>query len=90
MSATSRLTCSTCREGEDEAEGVLEIVSSAAEFEDLPIRQHEDVLLGRIYDRLPLKLDKLNLLSPYHKVFILLQAHFARLSLRWIWRRIKS
>lgn len=61
--------------------GVLEIVSSAAEFEDLPIRQHEDVLLQRIYDRLPLKLDKLNLLSPYHKVFILLQAHFARLSL---------
>ncbi|KAJ1033874.1 hypothetical protein NDA16_000082 [Ustilago loliicola] len=61
--------------------GVLEIASSAAEFEDLPIRQHEDGLLQRIYDRLPLKLDKLNLLSPYHKVFILLQAHFARLSL---------
>lgn len=61
--------------------GLLEIVSSAAEFEDLPIRQHEDVVLQRIYDRLPLKLDKLNLLSPYHKVFILVQAHFARLSL---------
>ncbi|SPO28683.1 probable ATP dependent RNA helicase [Ustilago trichophora] len=61
--------------------GMLEIVSSSAEFEDLPIRQHEDVLLQRIYDRLPLKLDRLNLLSPYHKVFILLQAHFARLNL---------
>ncbi|GAK66043.1 sec63-domain-containing protein [Moesziomyces antarcticus] len=61
--------------------GMLEIVSSAAEFEDLPIRQHEDVLLQRLYDRLPLKLDRLNLLSPYHKVYILLQAHFARLTL---------
>ncbi|SJX63979.1 probable ATP dependent RNA helicase [Sporisorium reilianum f. sp. reilianum] len=61
--------------------GMLEIVSSAAEFEDLPIRQHEDVVLQRIYDRLPLKLDALDLCSPYHKVFILLQAHFARLTL---------
>lgn len=67
--------------GKTKLRGVLEIVASAAEFEDLEIRQHEDVLLRRIYDRLPLKLDKLNLLSPYHKVFILLQAHFARLSL---------
>ncbi|SPO28171.1 probable ATP dependent RNA helicase [Ustilago trichophora] len=61
--------------------GILEIVSSSAEFEDLPIRQHEDVILGRIYDRLPLKLDRLDLVSPYHKVFILLQAHFSRLNL---------
>ncbi|GAC95807.1 hypothetical protein PHSY_003384 [Pseudozyma hubeiensis SY62] len=61
--------------------GVLEIVSSAAEFEDLPIRQHEDVLLKKIYDRCPVKLEGLDLLSPYHKVFVLLQAHFGRLSL---------
>ena len=61
--------------------GLLEIVSSAAEFEDVPIRPHEDVLLRRLYDRLPLKLERLDPLSPYHKVFILLQAHFARLAL---------
>ena len=61
--------------------GLLEIVSSAAEFEDIPIRQHEDVVLRKIYDRLPLKLDRINLTSPYHKVFVLLQAHFARLTL---------
>ncbi|PWN50035.1 Sec63-domain-containing protein [Violaceomyces palustris] len=61
--------------------GLLEIVSSAAEFEDIPIRQHEDVVLKRIYDRLPLKLDKISFNSPYHKVFVLLQAHFARLTL---------
>ncbi|KAN0065928.1 Pre-mRNA-splicing helicase BRR2 [Thecaphora frezii] len=61
--------------------GMLEIVSSAAEFEDIAIRQHEDIVLKRIYDRLPLKLDKINFESPYHKVFVLLQAHFARLTL---------
>lgn len=61
--------------------GLLEIVSSAAEFEDVPIRQHEDVVLRRIYDRVPHKLDKVNFNSPYHKVFVLLQAHFARMTL---------
>ncbi len=61
--------------------GLLEIVSSAAEFEDIPIRQHEDVILQKIYNRVPHKLDKINFNSPYHKVFVLLQAHFARLSL---------
>ncbi|PWN30839.1 putative ATP dependent RNA helicase [Jaminaea rosea] len=61
--------------------GLLEIVSSAAEFEDIPIRQHEDVVLRRLYDRLPYKLDKISFTSPYHKVFVLLQAHFARLAL---------
>ncbi|CAO1626159.1 unnamed protein product [Parajaminaea phylloscopi] len=61
--------------------GLLEIVASAAEFEDLPMRQHEDVVLRRLYERLPYKLDKINFFSPFHKVFILLQAHFARVSL---------
>lgn len=61
--------------------GMLEIVASAAEFEDVPIRHHEDVLLRRIYDRVPLKLDRIRYESPHHKVFILLQAHFARLTL---------
>ncbi|CAO1628538.1 unnamed protein product [Sympodiomycopsis kandeliae] len=61
--------------------GLLEIVSSATEFEDIPIRQHEEVILRRLYDRLPYKIDKIDFLSPFYKVFILLQAHFARLSL---------
>ncbi|KDN46281.1 putative ATP dependent RNA helicase [Tilletiaria anomala UBC 951] len=60
---------------------LLEIVSSAAEFEDFPIRQHEDVILQKIYNRVPHKLDKINFNSPFHKAFVLLQAHFARLSL---------
>ncbi|KAF8886795.1 putative RNA helicase [Infundibulicybe gibba] len=37
--------------------GLLEVVSSSAEFETIPIRRHEDALLRRIYDRVPVKLD---------------------------------
>ena len=38
--------------------GLLEVVSSSAEFETIPIRRHEDVLLRRIHDRVPVKLDR--------------------------------
>ncbi|KDQ16775.1 hypothetical protein BOTBODRAFT_106485 [Botryobasidium botryosum FD-172 SS1] len=61
--------------------GLLEIVSSSAEFESIPIRRHEDVLLQRIYDRVPVKLDQANYDSPHFKTFLLLQAHFSRLQL---------
>lgn len=61
--------------------GLLEIVSSSAEFESVPIRRHEDVVLRRIYDRVPVKLDSVNYDAPYFKTFLLLQAHFSRLQL---------
>ncbi len=61
--------------------GILEIVSSSAEFESVPIRHHEDVTLRRIYDRVPVKLDNPNFDAPYFKTFLLLQAHFSRLQL---------
>lgn len=63
--------------------GLLEVVSSSAEFEIVPIRRHEDVLLRRLYDRLPVKLDasSVNFESPHFKTFLLLQAHFSRLQL---------
>ena len=40
--------------------GLLEVVSSSAEFETIPIRRHEDVLLKRIYERVPVKLDNVD------------------------------
>ena len=63
--------------------GLLEIVSSASEFESVPIRRHEDALLRRIYDRVPVKLDdrKVDYDKPAFKTFLLLQAHFSRLHL---------
>ncbi|KAF5342919.1 hypothetical protein D9757_014974 [Collybiopsis confluens] len=58
--------------------GLLEVVSSSAEFEIVPIRRHEDTLL-----RLPVKLDasSVNYESPHFKTFLLLQAHFSRVQL---------
>lgn len=61
--------------------GLLEIVTSAAEYEDLPIRKHEDIVLKRVYDRVPVKLSEANYESPHFKAFVLLQAHFSRLTL---------
>jgi pre-mRNA-splicing helicase BRR2 len=61
--------------------GLLEIISSATEFENISIRRHEDVLLRRIYDRVPVKSEKSRFESPAFKTSILLQAHFSRLQL---------
>ncbi|KIJ93294.1 hypothetical protein K443DRAFT_112249 [Laccaria amethystina LaAM-08-1] len=61
--------------------GLLEVVSSSAEFETIPIRRHEDALLRRIYDRVPVKLERADFETPHFKTFLLLQAHFSRLQL---------
>jgi pre-mRNA-splicing helicase BRR2 len=61
--------------------GLLEVVSSSAEFESVPIRRHEDVVLRRIYDRVPVKLDRVDYDAPHFKTFLLLQAHFSRIQL---------
>jgi pre-mRNA-splicing helicase BRR2 len=61
--------------------GLLEVVSSSAEFESIPIRRHEDVLLHHIYDCVPVKLDRVNFEVRSFKMFLLLQAHFLRLQL---------
>lgn len=61
--------------------GLLEIVSSSTEFNSIPIRHHEDAFLRKVYDRVPVKLSTVNYDSPNFKTNILLQAHFARLSL---------
>ncbi|QRV91442.1 pre-mRNA-splicing helicase BRR2 [Ceratobasidium sp. AG-Ba] len=47
--------------------GLLEIVSSSAEFESVPIRRHEDVVLRRIYERVPVKIDSADYEAPYFK-----------------------
>ncbi|KZV62423.1 Sec63-domain-containing protein [Peniophora sp. CONT] len=61
--------------------GLLEIVSSSYEFESIPIRRHEDALLRRIYDRVPVKMDSPDFEKPSIKMFVLLQAYFSRLTL---------
>ncbi|KAH7326555.1 putative ATP dependent RNA helicase [Stachybotrys elegans] len=61
--------------------GILEIVTSATEFESIQIRRHEDGLLRRIYDRTPVKMSEPVYDSPHFKAFVLLQAHFSRMQL---------
>ncbi|KXJ95776.1 pre-mRNA-splicing helicase BRR2 [Microdochium bolleyi] len=61
--------------------GLLEIVTSATEFETIQIRRHEDTLLRRIYDRVPAKMSEPVYDSPHFKAFVLLQAHFSRMQL---------
>lgn len=61
--------------------GILEIVTSATEFESIQIRRHEDSLLRRIYGRVPVKMAEPAFDSPHFKAFVLLQAHFSRMQL---------
>jgi len=61
--------------------GILEIVTSATEFESIQIRRHEEGLLRRIYDRVPVKMTEPVYDSPHFKAFVLLQAHFSRMQL---------
>lgn len=61
--------------------GILEIVTSATEFESIQMRRHEDHILRRVYDRVPVKMSQPIYDSPHFKAFVLLQAHFSRLQL---------
>ncbi|KAA8642266.1 ATP-dependent RNA helicase BRR2 [Aspergillus tanneri] len=61
--------------------GILEIVTSATEFESIQMRRHEDHILRRVYDRVPVKMSEPAYDSPHFKAFVLLQAHFSRMQL---------
>ena len=67
--------------GSTKLKGILEIVTSATEFESIQIRRHEDHVLRRIYDRVPVKMQQPAYESPHFKAFVLLQAHFSRMQL---------
>lgn len=65
---------------------MLEIISSAAEYEDIPVRHHEDNLLRSLAQRLPNKLTAANggqpkFNDPHVKTNLLLQAHLCRIQL---------
>ncbi|KAL1837430.1 hypothetical protein VTJ49DRAFT_3782 [Mycothermus thermophilus] len=60
---------------------ILEIVTAATEFEAIQTRRHEEAILRRIYDNCPVKTGTLSVGSPHFKAFVLVQAHFSRMSL---------
>jgi len=62
--------------------GLLEILASATEYANLPIRQGEDRVLQTLASRLPQKIpDGAKYTDPFIKANILLQAHFSRTAL---------
>ncbi|CAK7266124.1 Pre-mRNA-splicing helicase BRR2 [Sporothrix epigloea] len=67
--------------------GILEIITAASEFESIQTRRHEEGLLRRIYDRVPVKMasaganGEVDYNAPAFKAFVLLQAHFSRMQL---------
>jgi pre-mRNA-splicing helicase BRR2 len=60
---------------------ILEIVTSATEFESIQMRRHEEGILRRIYENVPVKLAEPAYDSPHFKAFVLVQAHFSRMNL---------
>ncbi|OJD39756.1 activating signal cointegrator 1 complex subunit 3 [Diplodia corticola] len=64
---------------------VLAWMSSATEYDELPVRHNEELINAELNAALPLKIDEafghLPLWDPHTKAFLLLQAHFAQLDL---------
>ncbi|WAR22369.1 U520-like protein [Mya arenaria] len=61
--------------------GLIEIISNAAEYEEIPIRHHEDSVLRQLASRLPNKLANPKYNDPHVKTNLLLQAHLSRMQL---------
>jgi len=62
--------------------GLLEVLCSASEFEELPVRHREDIALQKLAMHLPLKIsDAKDYGQPNVKCNVLLQAHFSRVPL---------
>ncbi|KAM9935420.1 hypothetical protein OXX80_005003 [Metschnikowia pulcherrima] len=61
---------------------IIEAITAAAEFADVPVRPGEEQILSKIAGQVPLKLaGDTDFRSPHVKTFLLLQAHLSRLSL---------
>jgi pre-mRNA-splicing helicase BRR2 len=58
--------------------GLIEILASATEYEEVPVRHREPAVLRRLAAHLPNSLEKPNYLEAHTKVNILLQSHFSR------------
>jgi pre-mRNA-splicing helicase BRR2 len=60
---------------------LLDIITGAVEFETVPIRHHEDMILDKIHSQLPRQHPQPNFNDPHFKANLLLQAHFSRFQL---------
>eukprot|EP00850_Spirogloea_muscicola_P016834 SM000140S00583 [mRNA] locus=s140:13532:28767:- [translate_table: standard] len=60
---------------------LLQILSGASEFDELPVRHNEDILNGQLASRVRWPVHAKNLEDPHTKANLLFQAHFSQLSL---------
>ncbi|XP_016314696.1 U5 small nuclear ribonucleoprotein 200 kDa helicase-like [Sinocyclocheilus anshuiensis] len=61
--------------------GLIEIISNAAEYKNIPIRHHEDTLLRQMAQKVSHKLNNPKFNDPHVKTNLLLQAHLSRMQL---------
>ncbi|KAL4451451.1 hypothetical protein ABPG75_007113 [Micractinium tetrahymenae] len=61
--------------------GLLEILSSASEYDDVPVRPGEERLVQKLLQHAPLAVDKPKFTDPHTKVNALVQSHFSRSAL---------
>lgn len=61
--------------------GIIEIMSNASEYDNLPMRHGEEKSLRQLAAHVPITSDKTKYTDPHTKAFLLLQAHFSRLNL---------
>eukprot|EP00850_Spirogloea_muscicola_P003370 SM000013S26539 [mRNA] locus=s13:882491:898189:- [translate_table: standard] len=60
---------------------LLQILSGASEFDELPVRHNEDILNGQLASRVRWPVHTKSLEDPHAKANLLFQAHFSQLSL---------
>ncbi|RLV91932.1 Pre-mRNA-splicing helicase BRR2 [Spathaspora sp. JA1] len=58
---------------------MLLIITSGSEFENIPITEHDQNILGQLARKLPIQIQQIE--SPFDKSFILLQSHISRIDL---------
>mmetsp|Transcript_28044 Transcript_28044/g.66662 ORF Transcript_28044/g.66662 Transcript_28044/m.66662 type:complete len:2150 (+) Transcript_28044:160-6609(+) len=61
--------------------GIIEILTSASEFDNLPMRHGEEKALRQLAAHVPLTNDAMKYTDPHTKAFLLLQAHLSRMPL---------
>src|SRR5699024_6120622 len=61
--------------------GLIEIISNATEYEQIPIRHRGTELLGKILAKVPDKIQAAKLADPHVKANLLIQAPLSRIAL---------
>mmetsp|Transcript_34715 Transcript_34715/g.87733 ORF Transcript_34715/g.87733 Transcript_34715/m.87733 type:complete len:2149 (+) Transcript_34715:158-6604(+) len=61
--------------------GIIEILSNASEYANLPMRHGEEKSLRQLAAHVPITTSSMKYTDPHTKAFLLLQAHFSRLNL---------